>query len=365
MNFYMNENNSKSLYSSSMPRRPRQAGRGRRPYQLRRRGQRDPVAPPQRVEQAQPEPVQRPQAAAPVQAPIPPPPPAARDPVVNQPQAVPNVNVVAQELPVQSQQPLGNLDISNNIDRSTQPPQNEPLLVPGFSDETDVFISQTLKEKVWNFEYVDLSQFLRQNFENSVEEKGSNLEIINGKLVLQPRKRKTKSIDNISLWTNAFLTYTLVLIENHPNKASELIHYMLVLRNVAQENPNARWITYDQQFRLRVSRNPSRSWNTIDGDLWLRFIATCTSTSLGRTNFSQQKTPSKLCCYDYNYKGICNKKPCYYRHVCLKCQAQHPSIHCMINSTVQGAINPSKANVNYRSTLQKPTFAKSKMTGNQ
>jgi hypothetical protein len=43
--------------------------------------------------------------------------------------------------------------------------QNDPLLIPSFT-ETDVFISQTLKEKVWNFEYVDLALFLRQNFES-------------------------------------------------------------------------------------------------------------------------------------------------------------------------------------------------------
>jgi hypothetical protein len=55
-------------------------------------------------------------------------------------------------------------------------PQNDPLLIPSFTNETDVFISQTLKEKVWNFEYVDLALFLRQNFERNVGKKPCSLE---------------------------------------------------------------------------------------------------------------------------------------------------------------------------------------------
>ena len=41
-----------------------------------------------------------------------------------------------------------------NVDLNIFPIQDEPLLMPGFSDETDIFILSALKEKVWNFEYV-------------------------------------------------------------------------------------------------------------------------------------------------------------------------------------------------------------------
>ncbi|CAG2231534.1 unnamed protein product [Mytilus edulis] len=33
---------------------------------------------------------------------------------------------------------------------------DEPLMLPGFN-EVDIFISQKLKDKIWNFEYIDLS----------------------------------------------------------------------------------------------------------------------------------------------------------------------------------------------------------------
>ena len=62
----------------------------------------------------------------------------------------------------QAAQPQGNT-VSLDINYDNPVAQNDPLLIPSFTNETDVFISQTLKEKVWNFEYVDLALFLRQN----------------------------------------------------------------------------------------------------------------------------------------------------------------------------------------------------------
>ena len=45
--------------------------------------------------------------------------------------------------------PLNTTEVAVNINKTVQ--QSEPLLIPGFKNETDVFLSQGLKEKVWNF----------------------------------------------------------------------------------------------------------------------------------------------------------------------------------------------------------------------
>ena len=34
-------------------------------------------------------------------------------------------------------------------------------------------------------------------------------------------------------------------------------------------NPIHKWLEYDTQFRLRMSKDPSKNWATIDGHLWL------------------------------------------------------------------------------------------------
>ena len=90
----------------------------------------------------------------------------------------------------QAAPPRGNT-VSLDINYDNPVAQNDPLPISSFT-ETDVFISQTLKERVWNFEYVDLALFLRQHFENGVGQKPCSLEVLDGKLVLQQRVKKDK-----------------------------------------------------------------------------------------------------------------------------------------------------------------------------
>lgn len=82
--------------------------------------------------------------------------------------------------------------MSLDINYNNPVAQSDPLLIPSFMNETGVFISQTLKEKVWTFEYVDLALFLRHNFESNVGQKPCSLEVLDGKLVLQQRVKKDK-----------------------------------------------------------------------------------------------------------------------------------------------------------------------------
>jgi hypothetical protein len=53
------------------------------------------------------------------------------------------------------------------------------------------------------------------------------------KTCITAEDKKIKVIDNINLWTDAFLIFTMVLIENHPSKATELMRYMYIIRNIA------------------------------------------------------------------------------------------------------------------------------------
>jgi len=51
---------------------------------------------------------------------------------------------------------------------------------------------------------------------------------------------------------------------------------------------------YDQQIRLRVSRDHTKNWAEINGQLWLRFIATKPQILT---------SPNRKICVDYNSKG--------------------------------------------------------------
>ena len=34
-------------------------------------------------------------------------------------------------------------------------------------------------------------------------------------------------------------------------------------------------------------------------------------------------------CYEFNFKGLCKRSNCLYRHVCLKCNLPYPAINCL------------------------------------
>jgi hypothetical protein len=67
------------------------------------------------------------------------------------------------------------------------------------------------------------------------------------------------------------------MIERHPEKASESI-----IRGAVKENSVDKWYTYDQQFRLRVSKDDTKKWSSIDGFLWLRSATGLARLGLGR-----------------------------------------------------------------------------------
>ena len=200
-----------------------------------------------------------------------------------------------------------------------------PLMVP-FTNELDIFISQSVKEKIWNMEYIDLSLLLRQNF-NMPNETQNCIAVENGKLIVQSVNKtvKIKRIDNIEMWTDAFLNYAKVLTEKHSLLAGDLFMYMSIIRGALSDATFDRVYTYDQQFRLRVSLNPTRSWAQIDGVLWLRFVAKGASgMPIQNVNINSQQKP----CFDFNFKKGCFRFNCIYRHLCIKCNGIHPAVLC-------------------------------------
>ena len=106
---------------------------------------------------------------------------------------------------------------------------------------------------------------------------------------------------------------------------------------------------YDQQFRLRVSRDHTKNWAEIDGQLWLRFIA---------TKPQMLTSPNRKICVDYNSKGAYYRRNCIYMHNCIKCRQLHSALNCnrFVNTgfrsqtAVQPDFNRVSTNQNQRNT---------------
>ncbi|CAC5407041.1 unnamed protein product [Mytilus coruscus] len=76
---------------------------------------------------------------------------------------------------------------------------NDPMLIPNQS-ECDVYVSQNLKEKIWNREFIDLSLLLHQNFISQIDrpQNVKSYDNASGSLVITSNKNsQVKSIQNI------------------------------------------------------------------------------------------------------------------------------------------------------------------------
>lgn len=194
---------------------------------------------------------------------------------------------------------------------------DEPLLMPGFN-EVDIFACQKVKDKIWNCEYIDLALMLRSNFNNQHNSEDT-IGLSDGALVIQKKVKKLHTINTIEDLTETFIAFAQIMIERHPEKASEFYSYMSIIRGAAKENSVDKWYTYDQQFRLRVSKDHTKKWSSIDVFLWLRIMTI--NTPKTNNNYGYK-------CYEFTFKGLCKRSNCLHRHVCLKCNFPHPAINC-------------------------------------
>jgi hypothetical protein len=87
---------------------------------------------------------------------------------------IPPIQVLppVQSMPTQNQGVQAEPVVANGENLLSMPCTNDthtPMLM-AFSNELDIFLPQTLKDKIWNLEYIDLSLLLRQifNFPNAL-----------------------------------------------------------------------------------------------------------------------------------------------------------------------------------------------------
>lgn len=204
--------------------------------------------------------------------------------------------------------------LENNID--TPNPFNSVTSILGSH------VSQALKDKIWNGEFVHLNKLLLQE---PCTEMQNQIVFDGGVFQVKPKNKETK-IANFSQWMDAFFIYASIYLEKHPLQAISLFRYMSTIKRGAASN-NSGWLDYDVQFRLKKSVDSSLNWGSIDAELWLFYMQT-----VNKTQLSNQSTRRYLKCYAYNYEGVCQKQYCKYLHQCISCNAYHPSINCFKNN---------------------------------
>ncbi|CAC5383755.1 unnamed protein product [Mytilus coruscus] len=229
---------------------------------------------------------------------------------------------------------------------------NDPLLVP-LNNEIDLFVSQGLKEKIWALQYVNLALLLHQNFNVPNESKVNELAVMDGAIIVNTENRnvRVKHIDNIKAWTDAFINSAKIVIQRHPLLASDLFSHIALIRGAVTDALIERVYQYDQQFRLRIAQNPTKTWSQIDGNLWFRFIAK--GAYGGQSPLSQML---QRCYYDYTFKKGCFRMNCTYRHAFLRLMGCTLQLYVYIQKTYK------KINISILEKHSKATYSKSNKT---
>ncbi|XP_050404842.1 uncharacterized protein LOC126820768 [Patella vulgata] len=179
-------------------------------------------------------------------------------------------------------------------------------------------ISQSMRQKIARGEYVDLAHLITKT--NS----GKTALVLNDEGEIVTREKLTHSVLTIDSWTDAFLVYISIYLRGHPERVQEMLKYMHTIRLAASRGYG--WSSYDEQFRLKRSLDPSSSWSSVDFELWLIHMADGKSVTKPSIKLTGK-------CFDFNYKGYCSKTSCQYWHNCMSCAGNHPVVACNVQNT--------------------------------
>ncbi|XP_069109307.1 uncharacterized protein [Argopecten irradians] len=196
-----------------------------------------------------------------------------------------------------------------------------PTPIASVNNILGLHVSASVKLKITNGEYVELSQLLSNSMGDSHQ--AHRISLVDGELLIKPKNQYPK-ISDISKWTDAFIIYISIYTAVHPEQLHGLLKYMQVVRLGALRCGGMDWIKYDEQYRLRKALNPQGAWGIIDNELYLLYMQP-QRVSLSQT---QTQNSNTLKCFDYNYKGNCTRPNCSYSHKCIKCSGGHASMNC-------------------------------------
>ena len=248
---------------------------------------------------------------------------------------------------------------NNSVPNTSQIHAQPPNMVVSVDDDISIHVSQNIKDKIIQGQYVDLAMLISSSNTDTLKQK---LVFEQGELTIQPNTKLNK-ISNIETWTDAFLIFTSVFCSIHMSRLQEMLKYMNSVRLGAKRCNGNGWKIYDEQYRLRKARNPSSSWGLIDTELWLIYMQPiATGTGVNYLQPTQNRNQN-LKCYSYNYEGVCNKIACFYQHKCMKCENFHPLIRCqmytpprfMATNNLRPAITPTSYH-DFQPRIETPRF---------
>ena len=147
-------------------------------------------------------------------------------------------------------------------------------------------ISQRIKEKIWNNEFMNLADLLpKLGFEDPWS-------VTLGPSLITTLKQSSKSRGPLTFykWNEAFHIYKVIYSERFPPEAPNMLKYMSIVKDAYEMRGTQAFCTYDQSFRLlRASNN--LPWQRPIDELFTKSVFPKKALP---TNISQQ-CPKQIC----------------------------------------------------------------------
>ena len=192
-------------------------------------------------------------------------------------------------------------------------------------------IEEMVRRKIENFQYVDSSKLIPKDRIQSEEDHRMVMLNKNGETYWVPYtdvNRDRSVISSYQKWDVAFRVFSDVLTRKFPEKSTELIQYNHVIHTASLTYNWENVYNYDKDFRMHISKYPTRSWGIILQQSWnIRMKDKFRTNNNDAWNSSSPrggKTPNnnrgkKDICWRFN-RGRCTYgMSCKFDHKCGIC----------------------------------------------
>ena len=177
-----------------------------------------------------------------------------------------------------------------------------------------------LREKIWEFQYVDLIEFLPEA-DRLLDSPIVFFKTKDDDIMFDVRKHH-KRVQSPQVWLQAFTSYAAVLTTKWPSRAGELFQYLGDILNLANQHPWHQVYSYNVRFRWSVQLTPNKNWVILDHVNLAREIISPSMSMVRRVeppSKSWSRSPLKETCRKFN-AGRCNfGQKCKFLHKCNKC----------------------------------------------
>ena len=152
-------------------------------------------------------------------------------------------------------------DVENRFVHSAMVDENY-LIVAAHVDE----ITQ---KKIQSGQYVDFARLIPRDRIQEEEDTTMQMVVKQGKTFWKPSSSYCNgTINNLNKWEQAFRVFLDIYTRSNPQRASELIQYNHIIHTTAATYVWDNVYLYDKDFRLHMSKFPTRSWGIILQQAW-------------------------------------------------------------------------------------------------